>query len=160
MSPYRAGPVGEAELSRRRALARARRGRWLAKNPGYMSQYSERNRERLRTYHREWYTNHRESRLASTKKWRVTHPHASRDKWRRKRLEAIRFLGGKCAFCPCDDSDLLQIDHINGGGRREEREIGRWGIYNRVLSGAPGYRLLCPTDNWRQARLQTKGLIT
>lgn len=60
---------------------------------------------------------------------------------------AVQYLGGKCVHCGFEDERALQIDHINGGGRAEARSIGVFGIYKKVLSGAPGYQVLCANCN-------------
>ncbi|MGE3481182.1 MAG: hypothetical protein AB7K73_07230 [Gammaproteobacteria bacterium] len=40
--------------------------------------------------------------------------------------------------------EVLDIDHINGGGTREKREIGHRGIYRRIIAGhTEDYQVLC-----------------
>ena len=38
---------------------------------------------------------------------------------RRRRREALMLLGGRCQRCGIEDERVLQIDHLNGGGRQE-----------------------------------------
>jgi hypothetical protein len=62
-------------------------------------------------------------------------------------------LGGKCVRCGFSDARALQIDHVNGGGAKEDR--GRNGgsrgliLYYRVLRDTGGtFQLLCANCNW------------
>lgn len=70
-------------------------------------------------------------------------------------MKAIILLGSKCANpynLPhpdwCNDPRCLQIDHINGGGRKEKEKLGTNGMYKRVLSHPEDYQLLCSNCNW------------
>jgi len=64
-----------------------------------------------------------------------------------KRL-VINQYGGQCQFCGETNIDVLTIDHVNGGGRRHLRSIGRkaGSSFYRWLrdNGFPnGFRVLC-----------------
>lgn len=73
---------------------------------------------------------------------------AHRDWCRRRRAKVIAALGGKCARCGFDDPRALQIDHINGGGRRDENTRGLNSFYNDVLvSVGTKYQCLCANCN-------------
>ena len=64
------------------------------------------------------------------------------------RKAVLAFLGGKCQHCGFADERALQVDHVNGGGNKE-RASSRWyRVYLNILSGAPGYQLLCANCNW------------
>lgn len=75
---------------------------------------------------------------------------------RRKRLrtELLSKLGNKCTRCGFSDIRALQIDHINGGGTKEGKRLGRGENYiNKLLSMSDyelknKYQLLCPNCNW------------
>ena len=68
---------------------------------------------------------------------------------RRARQRAIAILGGKCVRCGFNDWRALQIDHINGGGNQEIKQIGATGILGKVLRGeTEDYQLLCANCNW------------
>jgi len=68
---------------------------------------------------------------------------------RRRRQRVIAALGGKCTKCGFSDWRALQIDHINGGGAREQRQISATGIVSKILQGeTEGYQLLCANCNW------------
>lgn len=64
------------------------------------------------------------------------------------RAEVIKMLGGSCRKCGFSDARALQVDHVNGGGLREYREGGSWGVYRNVLNSTEKYQLLCANCNW------------
>lgn len=55
---------------------------------------------------------------------------AQRSYWR-NRIRVILKLGGKCVCCPQIDVRVLQINHKNGGGNREQ--ISRWTNKNSLI---------------------------
>lgn len=69
-------------------------------------------------------------------------------------MKAIEVLGGKCARCGFDDIRALQIDHVNGGGRKDHRERGQLTIYRGIIKAhAHGenitdFQVLCANCNW------------
>lgn len=64
-------------------------------------------KERNRIYQRDWAKRNRAKRRAYT---------------RRLRERVITKLGGKCVKCGCNEFDALEINHINGGGRKEKKK--------------------------------------
>lgn len=76
--------------------------------------------------------------------------------------KCISFLGGKCKRCGIDDIRVLQIDHINGGGKNEIVKVfGRsWRRYYRhVLADKSGkYQVLCANCNWIKKTENREGL--
>jgi hypothetical protein len=68
-------------------------------------------------------------------------------RWQR-RLELLKFLGNLCWRCGFDDVRALQIDHINGGGRAERKELSTERIYQRIRENRNEYQLLCANCNW------------
>ena len=66
------------------------------------------------------------------------------------RRQVNEYLGGKCLHCGFNDPRALQVDHINGGGMAERRSMNmaQTVLYRKILSGAPGYQLLCANCNW------------
>ena len=71
-------------------------------------------------------------------------------RWLRKlRREVLAKLGNKCVHCGNTDHRVLQVDHVDGGGRKEEKKIGTQGIYRKIGKGhTKGYQLLCSNCNW------------
>lgn len=60
-------------------------------------------------------------------------------------------LGGVCCQCGFSDIRALQIDHINGDGNTERKEIGSNSpkFYKKVLNDdGKDYQLLCANCNW------------
>jgi hypothetical protein len=72
------------------------------------------------------------------------------DKARYKQAAIDGYGGPICVGCGCKDYEILEIDHIGGGGCKHRREIGmgnniyRWLAVNNF---PPGFRVLCPTCN-------------
>ncbi len=68
------------------------------------------------------------------------------------RARAIEILGGKCVHCGFSDSRALQIDHINGGGCKENRKIGNTTVCRIIIRNPEEsklkYQLLCANCNW------------
>jgi len=74
------------------------------------------------------------------------------------RTEILNLLENKCALCSFADERILEIDHINGGGRKELREFRAksWNSYLKnvlesIKRGEKKYRLLCPNCNRLEA---------
>jgi hypothetical protein len=68
--------------------------------------------------------------------------------WRKRTYSNLRravfaYLGGGCVRCGNADQRVLQIDHTDGGGRKERAALGSLSIYRAILKGKPGYQLLC-----------------
>ena len=65
------------------------------------------------------------------------------------RTEVFTLLGNTCSKCGySENTRALQIDHIEGGGAQETRDIGRWGILKKIRDqGKEGYQLLCANCN-------------
>lgn len=71
------------------------------------------------------------------------------------RLQILEKLGNKCVRCSFSDIRALQIDHINGGGKKEILAFkGNFRNYYKnirknVKSGdLKKYQLLCANCNW------------
>jgi len=66
----------------------------------------------------------------------------------RRNKRVIQKLGGKCARCGKTDWRILQINHINGNGRKERARLGKK-IYTNILKGKDmdKYNLLCANCN-------------
>ncbi len=66
----------------------------------------------------------------------------------------LELLGGKCKSCGISDNRVLQIDHINGNGYKENKILGYSGgnthrYYRHILDvKGEGYQLLCANCNW------------
>lgn len=105
-------------------------------------------------YNRKHYLKFRESYKAAAKKYYDNNKaaiQARRKPYRdAQRCKAIEHLGGKCLGCGFDDFRALQIDHINGGGNQERKQLscGPTGYYKLVIEDTTGkYQLLCANCN-------------
>lgn len=71
------------------------------------------------------------------------------------KLEVLEAYGGAvCAVCGETDLDLLQLDHVEGGGRQHRRELdtsGGYEFYLRLKSDGfpqiPPMQVLCANHN-------------
>ena len=66
------------------------------------------------------------------------------------KILAFQLLGDKCAKCGFSDVRALQIDHINGDGVTERKQLRSIGIRRKIsMTGVTtGYQLLCANCNW------------
>lgn len=76
---------------------------------------------------------------------------AKRENCRYYRKCALEYLGNKCTVCLCSDINVLNIDHINGGGGKEVRaRNGTINIHKEVMNGLrKDLRILCSRCNIR-----------
>ncbi len=79
----------------------------------------------------------------ASRRWRERHPEAARQVMRtsrqRRRLRAMTIVGRgviKCDRCGVDDPRILEINHLNGGGRAERRASEHdQNLYGPILRG-------------------------
>jgi len=68
------------------------------------------------------------------------------------RRKVVDCLGGKCKRCGFQDIRALQVDHINGGGYQEIKNISSKQRHQLVLESVKNkenkYQLLCANCNW------------
>lgn len=102
--------------------------------------YYKKNKGRLKAYQREWTKKNPEKNAKSTREYNA-----------RSRKALVDLLGGKCVRCGFNDPRALQVDHVNGGGTKDIKEMTGMKnieITRRVLSGSKEYQLLCANCNW------------
>lgn len=67
----------------------------------------------------------------------------------RVRRRLIEALGGRCVQCGFSDWRALQVDHVNGDGRKDPHRYGSRYAYSKiVLANRDRYQLLCANCNW------------
>jgi hypothetical protein len=111
--------------------------KWISKNNKKVNQYAgkwrDNNRPKLKEYRVKTYEHRKE--------WMIEY----RTKWRDK---VLNHLGNKCKKCGYSDKRALQIDHINGGGYEDRKDL-IVGFYKKVIEDKSNkYQLLCANCNW------------
>lgn len=157
---------------------------YYLKNLEKIKRYRETIKEKHREYCRDWGQKHKDDygrREANTKRmqeWRkknlVRYKEAMRQyTWKNKeirsayhkeynkkiRYECLSYYGGnppKCACCGETEIAFLALDHINGGGNKHRREVGRsityWAFHNNFPKGL---QVLCHNCNMAKHHLGT-----
>ena len=91
--------------------------------------YREKNKEKLKLKAKEYYEKNKEatklkaSRYAQKNVTRIKEYH--KEYYQEIRLEVLAKVDPtmKCAMCGCDDTRFLEVNHIKGGGRKEQKEF-------------------------------------
>jgi len=124
------------------------RGNKTSCSPACRKEYEKRYRQKY--YHNYYRTEKgREIVLRAVKKYTRSDKYVSQV--RKYHLQAIELLGGKCIACGCDDLRVLQIDHIEGGGNKELRQLGPRRLYKKIVEDPfrkERYQVLCANCNW------------
>lgn len=105
-------------------------------------------------YFKKWYLEHKSSSNLQSKNWRKNNRLRSNEikrlATRRLRYNALyHYSNGdvKCACCGERHIEFLTIDHINGGGTKHRKEIGKNGssLYQWLKNNnyPEGFRVLC-----------------
>ena len=70
----------------------------------------------------------------------------------RLRGELMNILGNKCVRCGFSDNRALQLDHINGKGRREIMVLGSYRMIRKyskdIVLAKENLQILCANCNW------------
>lgn len=96
----------------------------------------------------------------ATKAWRERHLEqslqVSRASHLRRKLRVLVLVGKgqvRCVECGCDDPRVLEVNHINGGGRIERRnhptDVNLYGVILRGERQVDDLNILCRVDNAR-----------
>jgi hypothetical protein len=107
----------------------------------------QKHREFMRGYMIEWRKRRRESadydQEEERRKWREQH--------KKVREKAMERLGGKIYVnCGCDDFSILEINHINGGGRKALKQTQNRQLYRQIVNDKVDlneYNVLCRVCN-------------
>ena len=99
----------------------------------------------------------KEKRRLENKRWRKANPELANERSRisRKKFEEMtkrlvfEHYGKECVCCGEDEVMFLTMDHIDGGGEKHRKEIGRK-IYNWLYRNnfPEGFQVLCMNCNW------------
>lgn len=105
----------------------------------------------------EWRKNNKDKDKASYYRWKENNPDSYKACWKRynkkRRISVLKKVAnGKeiiCRRCGCDIIDLLEINHINGGGLKEVKRQSKK-FYSAILNGTrkvDDLELLCRMCN-------------
>ena len=73
----------------------------------------------------------------------------NRETRRSLKLQIFALLGDKCRHCGFTDVRALQIDHRQGGGKKEIMAAKAYiTYYRKVIKDLSPYQLLCANCNW------------
>lgn len=120
---------------------------WVAKNPEKIKEYQRVYRERLGP---EYVERMRKRYLKDKEK---INARSRKNDWDKKVLCFMKYGGSppKCACCGEGEIKFLSVDHINGGGSKQKKELGgaggktyRWMVKNNF---PPGFQILCHNCN-------------
>lgn len=76
------------------------------------------------------------------------HLQRGKARWHQQRLIVLEHYGGECVCCGENDYEFLEIDHINGGGRKHRQEVGSHLIDWIINHDFPtDLRILCANCN-------------
>ena len=132
--------------------------------------YYQKNKEKIKKFSKEYYNKNKEKHNDYTKKYYQENKEQCKKYYqenkeqcsnnakkrnRQLRIKVLEKYGFKCANpFNINHGDFLseirclQIDHINGGGAKERKEITNL-FYKKVLDDKEGnYQLLCANCNW------------
>jgi hypothetical protein len=137
----------------------AKRGAaWRKREPSYLREYYEANREELLGQHKQYREDHLDQARARVRQYYADNPERWREYQRRycAELSAIVFnhYGWQCSCTGCDCMDLA-IDHIDGNGREHRLELfgdpgrGHVRFYRWLIANdfPDGYQTLCRPCN-------------
>lgn len=116
----------------------------------YNHQYYLDNRDKMREQMRVYRQEHIEQIRAYDRQ------NGREDYWE-LRTAALKLLGNKCQCCGFADVRALQIDHVKGGGTKENRRGWKW--LAKVGQHPEQYQILCANCNWikRHEKGEAKG---
>ena len=141
------------------------RDKWRAAHKDHHIEYYAKHKERIRERQNLWGKKPENIEKARVRahKWylrtvddrRANNRIRNRDKYQNLREAIIQKYGAQCNQCGINDHRVLQVDHINGGGRKELRTYQKggstysYGYYKAVLKdNTDKYQLLCSNCNW------------
>jgi len=112
---------------------------------------TEKGKTKRREYMRAYMVTYRQRLLAEGRLDREKQHQYDKKAHRRLRAKVFDVLGGAhCSNCGCDVFEILEVNHINGGGRlelktKQTRSLYRDIIYGRVRQD--NYNVLCRVCN-------------
>lgn len=145
----------DRERRRKREWARNNRDKVAAST----LRWRQNNPEKYQAYQREWHQKHAERLRQVTRKWTAANPERARAAKLKNHAETKEKVfshyspaGIRCACCGETELKFLSIDHIEGGGNKHRKAIGRGAggtFYRWIIKEGypPGYQVLCYNCN-------------
>jgi len=96
--------------ARQKQINREKSARYRARHPDRVRDYKIRNADAIKEGYVQYRTNNLEREKSRAKAI-----------YQARRLLTFEFFGCFCAKCGFDDRRALQVDHIEGGGRKERK---------------------------------------
>lgn len=109
------------------------------------AEYRKKNREKLRPVKLAWKRRQR----AADPTFKAREAAQTRENYRRLRIRLFAGYGGACSCCGEREHDFLELDHVNGGGKRHYASKAPVSIYREIIAAGfpPEYRVLCANCN-------------
>ena len=117
-----------------------------------------------KAYDRKYASEHRAEANARTRKYEHKHreeANVRKRKYTRKlKYDVLMHYSStnplSCSRCGIDDIDVLCLDHINGGGKRQLKELGltsgtAWYQWIRTNNYPEGFQVLCANCNLKKS---------
>ena len=110
------------------------------------------NKEKRKEYIKNWQNGHKDATCGYLNKW-----------YAKRKKEALLIVGRgrlECSRCSSTDYNLLEINHINGGGHKERKIHGGSGLMRLIISGKRNIKdlnLLCRPCNLVSAAERISG---
>lgn len=117
--------------------------------------YREANREKVREWGRKW---SKENPKRDSEHWKAYYERNKdtliakrvaqvKEQRNKIKLEIYSLLGNKCLSCGFADNRAFHVDHINGGGTKERKQMNRLAYLKNILEQiqlrAECFQLLC-----------------
>jgi len=134
----------------------------IEKKRAYDRVYNVKHKEKIKRQHQEYYQKNREAVIQRTTRYHLEHKEL-RQKYYKQYYEKIRLEvlakvdpALKCVMCGCDDTRFLEVNHIRGGGKKEQRGYKEEGhnlghnmilLIHRGKRGLEDLNLLCRACN-------------
>jgi len=138
-------PRADGVFGRHAHCKACRRSRWLQ----HEKQVNERRRGLYAANEK-----FRQSSNAAAKRYRERNKQRlserNRIRYRQMKTTIIKRYGGKCECCNESRIEFLVIDHVEGGGTGERKNLSPTGVFRKLLMSEEimtGYRVLCHNCN-------------